>query len=85
MPDITMCRTRDCPKKECCYRHKAKPDEVSMIALIAYAYKEEKDEKLQEWFVDFFKRNNTYIRNQMDNFVFMRNDLNRFIQKGCVA
>ena len=28
MPDITMCRTRDCPKKECCYRYKAKPDEV---------------------------------------------------------
>ncbi len=28
MPDITMCNTRDCPKKECCYRYKAKPDEV---------------------------------------------------------
>lgn len=52
---------------------------LSMIALIAYAYKEEKDKKLQEWFIDFFKRNNTYIRNQMDNFVFMRNDLNKFI------
>lgn len=55
---------------------------LSMIALIAYAYKEEKDKILQKWFVDFFNRNNTYIHNQMDNFVFMRNDLNRFIQRG---
>jgi len=26
MPDITMCRGGKCPKKETCYRYKAKPD-----------------------------------------------------------
>jgi len=25
MPDITMCAGGDCPKKEDCYRYKAKP------------------------------------------------------------
>lgn len=26
MPDITMCRDKECPKREDCYRFKAKPD-----------------------------------------------------------
>lgn len=26
MPDITMCMTKDCPKKETCYRAQATPD-----------------------------------------------------------
>lgn len=25
MPDITMCEGHECPLKEVCYRHKAKP------------------------------------------------------------
>ena len=27
MPDISMCMGRDCPLKETCYRHKAKPSD----------------------------------------------------------
>lgn len=27
MPDITMCRGKDCPKKDSCYRFTAKPNE----------------------------------------------------------
>lgn len=27
MPDITMCLGKDCPKKEKCFRYKAKPSE----------------------------------------------------------
>jgi len=28
MPDICMCQSEDCPKKEECYRYKAKPDTI---------------------------------------------------------
>ena len=28
MPDITMCMSRGCPKKNECYRHTAKPDKL---------------------------------------------------------
>lgn len=55
---------------------------LSMIALIAYAYKEEMDRRLKEWFIDFFKRNNTYEKDQRKNYLLMVNDLNRFIKKG---
>jgi len=27
MPDIAMCQNNDCPKKDECYRFKAKPDD----------------------------------------------------------
>lgn len=32
MPDITMCLTRTCLKKEECYRYKAKPDRYQSYA-----------------------------------------------------
>lgn len=28
MPDITMCQNEECPLKDKCYRHEAKPDEM---------------------------------------------------------
>lgn len=28
MPDITMCRSNDCPKRSHCYRAQAKPDKL---------------------------------------------------------
>ena len=28
MPDITMCRSSDCPKRSHCYRAQAKPDKL---------------------------------------------------------
>ena len=56
----------------------------SMIALVAYSY--QKDIDLEEWIVDFFNRNNTYIQNQKENYTYMVNDLNNYLnakeQKG---
>lgn len=60
-------------------------DEVnrkSLIAVIAYAYM--KDENYEEWFEDYFKRNNTYDVDQKKNYLNMRNDLITF-NKGAVA
>lgn len=51
----------------------------SMIALIAYSYKE--DKRLDEWFVDYFKRNNTYIQDQKQNYILMKNDLEKYLHK----
>jgi len=28
MPDITLCRNKDCPLKDICYRYRAVPDPV---------------------------------------------------------
>lgn len=53
----------------------------SMLMLIAYICKEEKDEYMKPWIVDFFKRNNTYIRNQTENYIYMRNDFENFVNK----
>lgn len=30
MPDITMCKDQDCPKKDNCYRFTATPDELQI-------------------------------------------------------
>ncbi len=49
----------------------------SMIALVAYSY--QKDTDLEEWIVDFFSRNNTYIQDQKENYTYMVNDLNNFM------
>ena len=49
----------------------------SMIALVAYSY--QKDADLEEWIVDFFSRNNTYIQDQKENYTYMVNDLNSFL------
>lgn len=32
MPDITMCLTRTCPKRNQCYRYMAKPDRYQSYA-----------------------------------------------------
>ena len=29
MPDISMCKNKDCPKRKDCYRFTAKPDEFA--------------------------------------------------------
>ncbi len=53
----------------------------SMLMLIAYICKEEKDEYMEPWLIDFFKRNHAYIRNQKENYIFMRNDFESFVNK----
>ena len=33
MPDIAMCQSEECPKRQECYRHEAEPDEVQSYAI----------------------------------------------------
>lgn len=46
---------------------------LSIIGIVAYAFKNDID--LDEWFVEFFSTNNTYIKNQKENLVYMINSL----------
>ena len=51
----------------------------SLLAIIAYTYKE--DIIMDEWFVDFFKNNNTYTRNQKENYLNMKASLEDYIKQ----
>lgn len=55
----------------------------SIIAMIAYGYKN--DITLDEWFIDFFERNSTYINNQKENYLHMKKDLKEYLRKNGVA
>lgn len=54
----------------------------SIIGVIAYAYQNDVD--CDDWFKDYFNRNNTYDVDQKKNYLNMRNDLIAF-NKGAVA
>lgn len=54
-----------------------KYNKPSMIALVAYSFYNDID--LDEWIMQFFARNNTYIKNQRDNYLYMVNDLKQYI------
>ena len=43
MPDITMCITRTCPKKEQCYRFTAKPDTLQTYSDFTYLCNKKKE------------------------------------------
>ena len=40
-PDIAMCKGKDCPLKETCYRHKAKPSDFSQSWFTDSPYKKD--------------------------------------------
>ena len=48
----------------------------SLKAIVAYTFEKEIDPK--NWFISFFKRNNNYIKDQLQNFNMMREDLDNF-------
>lgn len=52
---------------------------LSLVALVAYSF--DKNIDLDEWIVDFFKRKNTYIRNQKENYLYMREDLDKYVRR----
>ena len=54
----------------------------SIIGVIAYAYQNDVD--CDDWFKDYFNRNNTYDVDQKKNYLNMRNDLIAF-NKGAIA
>lgn len=56
-----------------------KHNRPSLLALVGYSVKNDID--LDEWIVNFFKNNTTYILNQVENYKMMLNSL----QKGSVA
>lgn len=58
---------------------KDKNNKPSMIAMVAYSYKEDID--LDQWIVDYVNKHNTYIRNQKQNYMRMRKDLEEFMKK----
>lgn len=51
----------------------------SLLAMMVYSYK--KDVDLEEWLMKYATNNNTYLRNQKENYLHMVDDLKEFIQK----
>lgn len=54
-----------------------KHNRPSLVAIVAYSF--ENDIDLDDWIINFFGKENNYIRNQKDNFTYMVNDLSEFI------
>lgn len=57
----------------------------SFIALVAYAFHKEEDDKLPDWLVDYTKRITKYNKNQKENYLHMKSDFDSYIQKNGVA
>lgn len=56
------------------------PNTKSMLALIAYVMNSNiKLNTFKKWLVDFFTKNNTYNTNQTENYMYMRNSLQKMI------
>lgn len=56
---------------------------LSLLAMVAYAYKN--DITLDYWLEEFASNNNTYNKNQKQNYLYMVKDLKQYLQKGAVA
>ncbi|MFG6378320.1 MAG: DUF262 domain-containing protein [Lachnospiraceae bacterium] len=52
-------------------------NKFSLIALIAYSFKNDID--LENWIVDFFDRSNNYILDQKENYLHMKQDLEKYV------
>jgi len=55
-----------------------KQNRLSLLTMMVYSYKEEKD--LDNWMKDYAERNNTYLIDQKENFVHMKEDFENFIK-----
>ncbi len=53
-------------------------NEPSLISLIAYSFINDID--LDDWIRNYFKINDSYLVNQKDNFLHMKQDLNKYLQ-----
>ena len=51
----------------------------SLLAMVAYSYKDDVD--LDEWITHYAKKNNTYLNNQKENYLFMLTDFKDFTNK----
>lgn len=60
-----------------------KQNRPSLVAIVAYSF--ENDIDLDEWIVSYFERNDTYIRNQKENYLHMKEDLTKYIENKKIA
>lgn len=51
----------------------------SLLAMIVYSYKEDKD--LDEWMVEYAKKNSMYFKDQKKNYFHMKKDFEKYISK----
>ena len=56
---------------------------LSLVALVAYSI--EIDIDLDEWMLEYAKNNNTYFIDQQKNFLHMKQDLEKYLNKKGVA
>lgn len=52
---------------------------LSLLTMVVYSYKEDID--LDDWLIEYAKNNNTYHADQRKNFLHMREDFEKFINK----
>ncbi|MCD7996453.1 MAG: hypothetical protein LUH21_04385 [Clostridiales bacterium] len=50
---------------------------VSLMGIVVYAFKNDID--LDNWFIDYFKANTTFLKNQKENYLHMVDSLNNYI------
>lgn len=54
-----------------------KHNHPSLVGIVAYSF--ENDIDIDDWIVDYFSRNNMYIRNQKENYLHMKQDLDKYV------
>lgn len=57
-----------------------KQNKPSLIALIAYAFKIDKDNMIPQWIVRYFGQHTTFISNQKENYLHMKKDFDEYIR-----
>lgn len=57
-----------------------KHNRPSLIALVGYACENEYDDVFTEWFKRWFSMNNSYILNQKNNFLHMKQDFDKYLE-----
>lgn len=53
----------------------------SLLAMVAHGYKTDTDIELGNWFVDFVKKNVTYIHNQKENYLYMKQNFEQYLKE----
>lgn len=51
---------------------------LSLVGIVAYSF--ENDIDLDDWIVDYCSRNDGYISDQEENYLYMKEDLQQFIK-----
>ncbi len=65
-------------KSNCAVKIMEGSNKPSLISIVAYSFKHDID--LDDWIVDYCSRNNDYIVDQLENFEYMKLDLQQFLE-----